>query len=101
VLAGYSLLAHQTRLIEVTGASSARAMTLQRAPTLADCPPGTKERESLWDAVAEAAEYQRDILKPALRAITLQNFSMAAWFGGVAGIAAQEIWRLIPAWPWF
>lgn len=102
VLAGYSLLAHQTRLIESTGLARARAMILERAVTLADFPIGSDENNRLGTALDEAAAHQRDILKrPGLGALSLQNFSKAAWLGGVAGVAAQEVWRVMPPWPWF
>jgi hypothetical protein len=39
--------------------------------------------------------------KARVGAFTLQNFSLAAWVGGVALIAGHEIWRAIPPLPWF
>jgi len=91
IVAGYSVAAQQTQLIEVAGAANARAMTLARAVSFADHPVGSEEYDRLAKAIDEAGEYADEIYPPGLGALRLQRLSMALWIAGASCIGFREV----------
>jgi len=91
VLAGVSLLAQQNSQIRKAGNARARAITLDRAVSLAR-PHAIRSRgNELAEAMNEAAEAGNETFKVSYTSIAMQNLGMAAWLGGA----------LVVAWPTF
>lgn len=99
VCAGYSLIAHQTDLIRLAGSSRARALTLDRAVSLADSEVDSEEYGRLGGAMKEAHEFHEQTIKPNLTATWLQNISTGAWLGGASTIALLKFADSVPNLP--
>jgi hypothetical protein len=91
VCAAYSLIVHQTGLIEVAGASRGRALILDRAVSLSESDIDSEEYASLGSAMTEAHELHKSTIQPRVAAIWLQNISTGAWLGGAVTIALLKI----------
>lgn len=99
--AGYSLVAQQTHLIDLTGNATARALTLDRAVTLAEFPAHTPENEKLGEAMEQASRLSEEMFGYSKGALRLQWLSMSSWIGGVAYLAITSLSEILPTWPWW
>lgn len=100
ILAGYSLTAHQTHLIDLVGSTSSRALTLDRAVSLTAFPVGSQEHAALGDAMAEAHRHQSQTYKLSMGALRCQWVSASLWISGAVVLAVVKAavfsgWRLL------
>ena len=96
ILAGYSLVAHQTHLIELTGATITKARTLDIAVSLSEFPPGSAENRQLDKALGAIKEQEGQQHTYSDSAITCQAWSSAAWIGGAGTLGLVKAFSLSP-----
>ncbi|QEH80845.1 hypothetical protein EIK56_23040 [Sphingomonas sp. C8-2] len=99
-LAGSSLFAHQTRLIELVGDTSARALTLDRATALCAFPVGTRENKQLGEAIEQAHVHVQKTYPVGQSAILLQYASAFCWNSASLLLAIAKVASLYPAPAW-
>ena len=98
VLAGYSLVAHQTHLIDLVGSTSSRAISLDRAVSLTAFPIGSDEHDALGEAMRQAHHHQADTYKFSMPALHTQWLSASTWVSATGVLAVAKAASLFPNW---
>ncbi|QTH22023.1 hypothetical protein HRJ34_00315 [Rhizorhabdus wittichii] len=98
--AGSSLFAHQTRLIELVGDTSARAMILDRAASLCAFPVGSAENARLGEAMEQAHAHAQKTFPLSMSAIYMQHTAALCWASAFLLLGVAKIASLFPAPAW-